>query len=467
MYSGTFYIEFEDVEDLPDVINSFHYNTQNLAIWLYFDNYNDVTYLPEPESRGDYLIVAANRNMRTALDPYVDYKLNQGYNVDVVYLNQHNAVGDVGAIVDLINSNNYYDYPDYVLLVGSLDEIPPYEGSIGDDYPYTDDGYHPMIGRWVISDFTSNYSTLINIINKTISTETQCVNVLSEAVLFSGIDHDRKRVSNKFYKRIEKIRNKSFDLLSIPATIYDGRNPNMSFDEVKDALEREPNFFIYSEHGAQIVDFNSDILTTSIASPYNIIPSGFVVRDYIYIDSIANFNNLIFSMGFGFACSLNSFAVNRSFGAQWVENINGGVSFYSSTVESSRSSNNVLSKRMFVKLNQFTNKKENFPLSLWLYCSEQAYYNALMSADRLEQIKKYNLIGDPTLYVYGLALNEEDIYYSPKGKNSVEFEEIKSINIFDVSGRLIVENAQGNISDILQNLNKGVYLFNVVYENGV
>ena len=60
-----------------------------------------MTYLPDLESRGNYLIVAANRNMDTALDTYVEYKLKQGYNVDVVYLNQHNALGNVDAIVDL------------------------------------------------------------------------------------------------------------------------------------------------------------------------------------------------------------------------------------------------------------------------------------------------------------------------------------------------------------------------------
>ena len=458
LYNGTFYIEFGDTEDLPYVINSFEYNAQNLDIWLYFDNYNDMTYLPDLESRGNYLIVAANRNMLTALDPYVEYKLNQGYNVDVVYLNQHNALGNVDAIVDLINGNNYLGYPDYVLLVGSLDDIPPFEGSIDVDYPYTDDGYHPKVGRWIISDFSSNYPTLTNIINKTISTETQLVNMVHWAALFSGSDSQSRRMENKFYKQLKKICNRFFDSMNMSAILHDGRDPNMSVSMMVNEIEDSPNFFIYNGHGIDLYQ------TTAIGSPYNLAPSATFEYNYAKLQSLNN--NSPYPLGFGFACRLNTYNTNMCFGSQWVEEENGGVAFYGATVITYLSPDGCFSKKIFNKLKQLTNKKENFPLSNWLYCSEQAYYNAFMSANRWKQIRKYNLIGDPTLYVYGLALNEEDIYYSPKAENLVEVDEIKAINVFDISGRLILRNTQGNISDILTNLNKGVYLVRVVYESG-
>ena len=461
LYNGTFYIEFEDFEDLPDLINSFEYNAQNLDIWLYFDNYNDMTYLPDLESRGNYLIVAANENMRTALNPYVEYKLNQSYNVNVVYLNQHNALGNVEAIVDIINDNNL-GYPDYILLIGSLDDIPPFEGTIDPNNPYTDYGYHSKAGRWIISDFSSNYTTLTNIINKTISTETQLVNMVHWAALFSGSDSQSRRMENKFYKQLKKIRNRFFDSMNMSAILHDGRDPNMSVSMMVNEIEDSPNFFIYNGHG---VNFNlPSFITSAIGSPYKLIPSAFSRSEYLQIQSLDN--NSPYPLGFGFSCLLNRYDVNKSFGSQWVEEEDGGISFYGATTISYLTPNGSLSKKMFKKLKQITSKKENFPLSNWLYCSEQAYYNAFESANRWEQIRKYNLIGDPTLYVYGLALNEEDIYYSPKAKNSIEIDEIKAINIFDISGRLILGNTQGNISDTLTNFNKGVYLVHVVYESG-
>ena len=70
LLNGTFYIEFE-TDDLIDVINDFNYETYNLPIWLYFDNYNNETNLPDFIDRGNYLIIASHSNMRQSLSNYV------------------------------------------------------------------------------------------------------------------------------------------------------------------------------------------------------------------------------------------------------------------------------------------------------------------------------------------------------------------------------------------------------------
>ncbi|MBQ8721908.1 MAG: T9SS type A sorting domain-containing protein [Paludibacteraceae bacterium] len=293
-----------------------------------------------------------------------------------------------------------------------------------------------------------------------------------EAILFSG-KVGNKRLGKKLYKHIKKIKNISFDKIDIPASLYDGRNPNIGFDDMNEALQNDPKFFIYSGEGAVIHDnSNSAILTTGISNPYRIIPNNFSCNEipFNHIGDINNYSATIFPMSFGFSCKLNTFCTNKNFGAEWIGNINGGVTFYSSTTDTKFTPNLRLSKKIFKKLKQFINKKDNFPISTWLYCSEQAYYNALMTSVRRNQIKRYNLLGDPTLHINGISSNtEENIYYSSQSKKVSDKDniniKIKQIYVYDITGRLINIYIDKNIDDILSNISKGIYLVKILYTN--
>ena len=461
LLSGTFYIKF-NTDNLINVLDRFHYEPGYFPIWMYFDNFNGEQY-PNELDRGDYLIIAANSNMSIALDIFVDYRNSQGYNVEVVYLN--NAVGNVSTISNIINERQ----PDYVLLVGSLDDIPPFEGTSDIECPYSDDGYHPMVGRWVISENSPIYPTLMNIVCKTKDSEQQYLNTSHDAVLFSGIDTCRNLISKKFYNTIKKIRNKHLDDLNINTTLYKGYNSNYNYATMSTALAGAPSFFIYNGHGDYVYDMTHPIIiSTAISAPYYIAPNFVNHSMYKHIYDINNLNISSYSMGFGFACFLNSYLFDKSFGAQWIEANNGGATFYAATTGSLRSANKALSKRIFKQLKQMTYKSDNFQLGSWLYCAEQAYLNALRTPIRHNQVKTYNLIGDPTLYVYGLESGIAEVFpsYSPQ-KNNIDGENmnIEEILVYDVTGLLIHSYTNTNIENIFAEMEKGIYIMKILYKD--
>ena len=175
----------------------------------------------------------------------------------------------------------------------------------------------------------------------------------------------------------------------------------------------------------------------------------------------------LYAMGFGFACSLNDYTVSNNFGSTWVSSSAGGVSFYGSTVTSYSAPDKSLAKKMFQYFKKLSNKTDNFSLGAWLYMAEQSYFFAFPIFTRKNQILKYNLIGDPSMPVYGYT----DPWLSPR-KNEMEQESIgelsesvvKQAMIYDVSGRLLKVVVE-NLSQETQSLPHGVYVIQTIYEN--
>lgn len=460
---AVFIIDFDcgDVLSTIDEIQSnLEYNS--VAAQLYFDTFNEMDVVNNTGSNGNYLVVAAHRDMEESIMPYVYYKQSQNYNIGVIYLDDYGAIGNSSSIHNLIYWNDTLPNPDFVLLVGNLSEIPPCWGVDDADAPYTDDCYHPFLGRWIIGkkqDELGKYADLRNIIDKTIQTETNYVHSYSTASLFSGTD-SKRRVSKKFFRNIKRVANKSFSPMGIPYTLYDGRNfsQTMAQSYMINALQSLTRFFIYRGHG-YVGSYSS-----GIASPY-------------WLDSsdIQFFNNgSPTPMGFGFACSLNTYNTDYNFGARWVaSNGGGGAAFYSATTPSYRSSNNYLAKRMFIMLRKMTNKLDNFPLSVWLKLGELNYYWSFQTRMRGIQIDKYNLIGDPTMAVYGMDIGGGYApFHMPRQQNknviSTEISDdssISSIEVYDISGKRITY-----IKDLHQMnnllLQSGVYVIKTTYNDG-
>lgn len=460
---AVFVVEF-DCGDLFSAIDEIQANPEynSLPAQLYFDTFNEMDVVNNTGSNGNYLIVVAHRDMEESIMPYVYYKQSQNYNTEVIYLDDYGAIGNSSFIRDLIYWNGILPYPDFVLLVGNLSEIPPCWGHDDAYAPYTDDCYHPFLGRWIIGetqDELGAYADLRHIIDKTIQTETDYVYSYSTASLFSGTDNKR-RVSKKFYRNIKRVANKSFSPMRIPYTLYDGRNfsQTMAQSYMTNALHSSPRFFVYRGHGY------GGSYSSGIASPY-------------WLDSwnVPSFGNSSPTpMGFGFACSLNTYNTDYNFGARWVaSNGGGGVAFYSATTPSYRSSNNYLAKRMFKMLKKMTNKLDNFPLSVWLKLGELNYYWSFPTRMRSIQIDKYNLIGDPTLAVYGMDMGGSYApFHMPRQQNKVilntEISDeslISSIEVYDISGKRITF-----IKDLQQinnlPLQSGIYVIKTTYNDG-
>lgn len=450
LLDAVFVIEFECgdlITTIDEIQASSEYNA--LVTQLYFDTFNDMDIVNKTINNGRYLIVAAHRDMEEILMPYVHYKQSQNYETEVIYLDDYGIVGNVGMIKDFVNNRS-----DFVLLVGNLEDIPPCWGIDDADMPYTDDCYHAFLGRWIVGETRGEYDDLRNIINKTIQTEMGYVNSYSLAALFSGTD-TQKRVSKKFYRNIKKIAYKSFDPMGIPYTLYDGRNYSQVQGRayMTNELQSNPRFFVYRGHGYQ--DANS----SGIASPYW-LGSSMVYRLTGAIPT---------PIGFGFACSLNTYNMNGSFGTKWTSSKSGGgVAFYGATTPSYRSSNDCLAKRVFRTLRKMSNKIENFPLSVWLKLSELNYYLALSTWQRGVQIDKYNLIGDPTLAVYGMNnAGSWAPFHMPKHESSNETNELSivSVDIFDANGRKIASVPDKSDLDVSL-AQKGVYLVKTTYIDG-
>ena len=458
-----FIIEF-DCGDLISTIDEVQSNTEYNALvtQLYFDTFNEMDVTNNTGNNGRYLIVAAHRDMETSLMPYVYYKQSQNYETEVIYLDDYGCAGNAERIKQLIYCNDVLPEPDFVLLVGNLDDIPPCSGVDDADNPYTDDCYHFLLGRWIIGetqDELGEYADLRTIINKTIQTETKYVNTYSIAALFSGTD-TKKRVSKKFYRNIKRVANKSFAPMGIPYTLYDGRNYSQTQAQTYmiNELQSNPRFFVYRGHGYQ------NVYSSGIASPY-----------WFGSQDVSMFGNDTPSpIGFGFACSLNTYNTDYNFGARWTASDNGGGSaFYGATTPSYRSSNNYLAKQIFKTLRKTINKIENFPLSIWLKLGELNYFLSLPTWQRGIQIDKYTLVGDPTLAVYGMDTGGTFApFHTPKretfenmSSNRIDESLIISIDIFDINGIKITSIKNISNIDILS-FQSGVYIVKTAYANG-
>ena len=444
LLEAEFVIEFEG-ENMLDVIDERLSSTSyasNISK-LYFDTFNDMSpSYNSTDNNQTLLIIAADSDMDSTLTSYVQYRQSQGMNVEILYLDDYSAIGNATIIHNLISTHN----ADYVLLVGTLNQIPShYDGALLYDGIPTDDPYHPHIGRWVVNGDNGVYPKLSTIINKIIETENS---FLGNPVLFSGTD-SKKRVSKQFYRNAKVIQD-IFTSMGMSSTLYDGRSFNNIFfarDSIVQSLRNNPQFFIYRGHGNdQMLGDPFLFSSTDIASIHD---------------------TTLWAMGFGFACSLNDYTVSNNFGSTWVSSSAGGVSFYGSTKNSYRASNQCLSKKIFKYYKKLSNKTDNFSLGVWLHMAEQSYYHAFPTFIRENQILKYNLVGDPSMPVYGpsnpwLSPRKEEMKQEFVGEFPCK--EVKRIMIYDVSGRTlkIVDDKQ---QQEIQHLPNGVYFLQTIYEN--
>lgn len=465
--SAQFIIEF-DCGDLDEAITEIQEaaTVDATAAQLYFDTFNGMEIVSHTSTgeNGSYLIIASHRDMEGSLSQYVQYKQSQNYIVEVLYLDEVGALGVQFLIEFLINHNAQLPNPDYVLLVGSLNDIPPYSGTGTRAHPFTDDGYHPRLGRWIISDLLNDSEgnpDLHYIIDKTIATETGYINTLSTAALFSGKDN-KKRRSKFFYNDIKKMANASFSDMGIPYTLYNGRtiSANSAQTYMGNAIQNHPRFFIYSGHG-----YSPSI--SGIAKPYQIFTTAGGYNNLYHIA-----NQAPYPMGFGFACYLNTYTTDNNFGARWVAKPDaGGVTFYGSTITTFNYPDRYLSKKIFTHLRKLTNKMTNFPISLWLRTGENKYYNALKVVWRRRQVKKYNLIGDPTLAVYGMNNSGTYAPFHTPGKEIIASEATESelsvnkMEIYDISGKKLA-GIDGSVNIESLPLQSGIYVVKTIFSDG-
>lgn len=370
-----------------------------------------------------FLIVAATQDMQQELQTFVEYKDDCGYNVSLEFLEDYGALGDPNAIHSLINDKD----PDYVLLIGSLEQIPPHHGSNRYYNPYSDNGYYDIIGRWIVTD----NEQIETIITKTINAEQHLSFSNSAIALLSGTGMGE----NKVYRNIKTIASDFLSTMGVPYTIYDGRENEMDFYDFQEAAQSS-SIILYRGHGGIIADDNDRVYGSYIASPY--MASSYPAVGCETIDALENDNS--FPIGLGIACLLNTYRTDNNFGAAWVRNEHGGVAFYGSTTVSTRDHNNNLTRKIFEVLkDKTTNNHKNLTIGHLLHTGEMKYLRAFFTPERYAATARYTLIGDPTFRIYGRASN----FYSSRHRTTPRYRTdlVTNFEILSINGQIVM---QGN-----------------------
>jgi hypothetical protein len=350
--------------------------------------------------RGRYLIITA-LDYEDALLYFANYKRNIGYNVTVVNTNTTGTTAsDIKNYIQA-QYNNSSTRPSFVLLVGDHADIPASSGSTSSNYndddlkndykdPLTDLNYALLSGDDYFADIflgrfsVSSIPQLQNIIFKTIFMETNLHNLNRNAILLAGGGSGENQFDNPQRWVMDNVlNNQDFDydfyFAVDGATRMDGLN----------ALDGDYTIFLYRGHGGY----------DQLGSPFNLDEW-----------DINNSSNTIFPFGFGFACLTNCFAYahDECFGEAWLRSEHGGISYFGATTITYRHTNNVIEERVIDKMD------DKDQLSPFINIGMKEYYKRFwswLSVNRRKlHIKSYNLLGDPSIYLYGIGCQDDFIF---------------------------------------------------------
>jgi gingipain R len=374
--TATFTISYDSQGYEPPIVTS---EIKNKYLSIFFENY---PYNPGSSYifSGRYLMIT-DPEYESTLTYFANYKRNIGYTVDVV--NTIATGTSATAIKNYIQTryDNMLTRPDYVLLVGDIDNIPASEGIEGYySNPLTDLEYAKLDGDDYFADVflgrfsVSNISELQNIINKTIFMEMNIHRFDKKAVLLSGGEDGEKKFDNpQIWIKDNVLIPTGYDCDCHFAV--DGANRQDGIN----ALNGNYHFFIYRGHGGD-----------------SIIWKPFCLTEY----DINTSSNTIYPFGFGFACLTNNFGHSTvCFGESWIRSSHGGICYFGATTSTNRNTNNVIEKRIFGNMNILPH------LSPWINLGMKDYYKRFWSwlsgDNRKIHMVSYNLLGDPSLSIDG------------------------------------------------------------------
>ena len=260
-------------------------------------------------------------------------------------------------------------------------------------------------------------------------------------------------------------------MISELTTVIDNKNPFM---------------FIYSGHG----------VNSLLGAPYVLTYSD--ISDSVLSNRILNNEYLrIQPFGFAMACLTNDYSYNNNFARGFTSaSMNGGVTFFGSTVSTYPLPDRISFLSIFGKLRT----KTNYHIADLTSWGMGSYYSGLKICARRRQVEKYNLIGDPSLRIYGVSITDGNVgSYTPPYKYNTPKQEvadtyggeatakmitisptiakdiitvsatsdirIRSITIKDLMGRDIkyVETGVNNVN--ISDIQNGIYFVTILYDN--
>lgn len=386
----------------PDSANS---EVKNHYLANVFVNY------PSPKSTsanmGKYLIIT-DPDFENTLLYFANYKRNIGYDVTVV------STSVIGAssynIKDYLQLqyNNSSTRPDFVLLVGDQCNIPASGGNTMGDVdsdPLTDLNYSRLSGSDYFADvFIGRFSVLNNpqlqsIIYKTIYMETNLHTINKNALLLAGgLNDDWPHNEDNSYDNPQ--RWVMDNVLGPQGFDYDFlfRIDGAERSDAINALNNDYTLFIYRGHASfTILDWDGSFLFDD--GDFNLTGS-----------DINNSTSNIYPFGFSFACKSNNFGQPYyiCFGEDWIRSNQGGISYFGATTSTNSHTNNVIEENVFDYMD------DEDQLSPFINLGMKEYYRRTWSwlngGRRNRHMKSYNLLGDPSIFLYGIGCQDDFIF---------------------------------------------------------
>lgn len=401
----------------------------------FFDNYLDHDLFDpniEPIINGDEYLIITESKFYDSIKVFADFKTSLGYNVEIV------CTEDIGTTPTHIRNSiiSHYFRPQglkYVLLAGSIDEIPYSSGNNKEHYDeYTDMLYicldetnideqvrmHPfvLLGRWVVND----NAELSNIIQKTIRAEQNMYNATARKRMhiFAGSGNIDYRTRAKWVK--DNVISPCHNFICGNYTTHATTNlpEGVPYYDIQVQLqETELPLWMFVYFG------NSD--EEKLGLPYNF--------GYDNIESCVNKSLPFQPFAFVFADKIGMIDESKCFANSWIQSENGGVGILAASNTTLTECNKWFAYKL---LAQLKNHDIKMPIGQLIMDSKEKYNSVLDY--RRKHTAKYNYLGDPSLYVFGLNLENQANQMPSKKHNELVPEPCK-VKVYTITGLLLAE----------------------------
>lgn len=436
--------------------------------------------------KGNILIVIADEEYRSNLNPFTLHKSTKGYSTEIVSIDEINEdMGGLNLTAEVLRTylrNKYYSTyipsrPKYLLLIGGYNTIPcSFEGyDLGIPY-YTDlyygclnspqiqqefDLYPEMfVGRWPIDSIHQ----LNTAINKTINFENSLGDYPSfyNIMMVSGIEDSSGKSNNEkdmFSTILGMQQSLNQGSLFQNIDVYDGRNYRGKVGTkaiqniLKQKMQSDLWMFVYWGHGSP----------GSLGLPLSIKDKD--INSYVY--------SSIPPIALSFSCLTNRISGTNCYGKSWLvkQHDAGGVVHYGATGGAFWN----LTKQLALTVANLIKANDKMSIAIPLQVSAAKMYANNNTELIRNNSEKFCIYGDPSLLMFKqsnsiilqqnskqsehkeIALLNVELLNEYIGYNNV------SVNVYDMNGKLILMNndVNSNFINMVYNLPMGMYFVSI------
>ncbi|MGL1934436.1 MAG: C25 family cysteine peptidase [Fibrobacterales bacterium] len=345
-------------------------------------------------SQSNYLIITPKKYLDT-LKPFIEYKMNNGYRVVYALLEK---IGSTKEAIKSYIQQQYSDTflkPEFVLLVGSVDDIPMWQNPLTDEQPFTDLYYSTLDGNDTVPDvFLGRFP---------VATNTQLKNIVDKTMYMdNNLSTTGKKVSlvatfdSPHYIDVEAVHNYVGDTLMGPSGFtIQKRYAKTNSSEYNDIstligdINDNSRFLIYSGHGSPSAWVDIPVLN-------QVFVNG---GTYKYMT-----NTISYPFIYSFACQTGDVSEQyNSIATQWLTIENGAVSYLGATQNSYFGYDDTFERMMFD--GTFNSGFEQ--LGPQINAAKIQFYTevptmligVIKRISSVKYLEQYNLYGDPSLMV--------------------------------------------------------------------